>query len=308
MRFYIVDAFTEQVFGGNPAGVVLLPDGAEYPDDSSMRNVAAELRYSETAFIQKKEGGIFRLRYFTPAEEVDLCGHATVATFCALRDEGLASGDYKAETNVGTLNVSLERGFVMMDMASPEAIEVIRDRTALKEIYEVMGLSENEGRVSLEGEWDLYPEIISTGLPDIILPVENREALQRINPDFHALTKLSKKYNVIGVHAFALGEGLIGSNCCEGACDLSQVTAYCRNFGPAVGIDEEAATGTANGGLTYYLYKNALIDAGTGCRFLQGEAMNRPSIVMSSVGPDESDIKIRVGGSGAILAKGEIWF
>lgn len=309
MRFYIVDAFTEQVFGGNPAGVVIVPEGSEYPPDSVMKNIAAELRYSETAFVQRIDKDRFKLRYFTPTDEVELCGHATIATFCALTDAGQVfnNADYKAETPAGNLNISLERGSVMMDMAPPEYIKTISTRDELEELYGVMGLPEEAGRVSLEGEWALYPEIISTGLPDIILPVLDNNALARIKPDFTALAQLSERHGAIGVHAFAPGEGLIGSDCCEGACDLSQVTAYCRNFAPYVGIDEEAATGTANGALTYYLYKNALIDAGTGCRFLQGEAMNRPSIIMSTINADESGLKIRVGGAGAILAKGEIY-
>ncbi len=309
MKFYIVDAFTDQVFGGNPAGVVILPEDDEYPSDEVMRKTAAELRYSETAFVKRKSDGIFHLRYFTPTEEVDLCGHATIASFCALLDAGLLgdNGDYTAETAAGELEISLKGGFVMMDMSSPESIAVIREKDALKELYGVMGVPEKAGRVSLEGEWELYPEIISTGLPDIILPVDDVEALERIDPDFSALARLSKKYGVVGVHAFAPGEGLIGSTCCEGACDLGQITAFCRNFAPAVGIDEEAATGTASGALTYYLYKNALIDAGADCRFLQGEAMERPSEILTALGPDEADMKIRVGGSGAILAKGEIY-
>lgn len=308
MKFYIVDAFTEEVFGGNPAGVVILSEGEEYPPEASMKKLAAELRYSETVFVKAKEGGILQLRYFTPTEEVDLCGHATIGAFCALRHDCILkdSGEYVAETAAGELGVSLRENLIMMDMAQPELVRIIKERSELKELYEVMGLCEDSGAVSLDGEWTLYPEIISTGLPDIILPVKDRETLLRISPDFAALSRLSLKHGVIGVHAFALGEGLIGSTCCEGACGLSQVTAYCRNFAPAVGIDEEAATGTANGALTFYLYKNALIEAGSACRFLQGESMDRPSAVLASVESGPEGIRIRVGGSGAVIAKGEL--
>jgi len=308
MRFYIVDAFTEQVFGGNPAGVVLLREGEEYPADEVMRKTAAELRYSETAFVLPKPEGRFQLRYFTPTEEVDLCGHATIASFCALQEEGLvtAGKNYFAETLAGEMEISVGDGFVMMDMATPEYLGMINEKAEVDRLYEIMGLTEVTDRIPLDDQWELFPEIISTGLPDILLPVKDVDALARIKPDFPALADLSKTYGVVGVHAFAPGEGLIGSECCEGACDFAQVTAYCRNFAPAFGIDEEAATGTSNGALTFYLYKNALIDAGSSCRFLQGEAMERPSIILSTIGSDESGVKIRVGGSGAILAKGEI--
>ena len=79
MQYYIVDAFTDKPFGGNPAGVVLLD--SDFPADSLMQQVAAELRYSETAFVQRNGANEFTVRYFTPRSEVDLCGHATIATF-----------------------------------------------------------------------------------------------------------------------------------------------------------------------------------------------------------------------------------
>lgn len=79
MKYYIVDAFTDKPFGGNPAGVVLL-DGNSFPSETLMRQIAAELRYSETAFVRRDSGKEFTVRYFTPMAEVELCGHATIYT------------------------------------------------------------------------------------------------------------------------------------------------------------------------------------------------------------------------------------
>lgn len=308
MKLYIVDAFTEEVFGGNPAGVVLIPEGGDFPKDEIMVKVAAELRYSETAFVKQTGDKSFHIRYFTPTDEVDLCGHATIGTFYALAEDGVIekNADYSVETLAGNITVSLEGSRVMMDMAPPEYLGTVKDLPALKRLHEVMGTDFAEGDPLLEGELELYPEIISTGLPEIMLPVKDREELLAMKPDMEALTALSKEYDIIGVHAFALGEALIGDECCEGACDLNQVAAYCRNFAPAFGIDEEAATGTANGALTYYLYKNALIDQGSRCSFLQGESMGRPSIINSSIDATDQGEKIRVGGYGALLAKGQL--
>lgn len=306
MKFFIVDAFSEEVFGGNPAGVVVLPENTPYPPDITMIKTAAELRYSETVFIKKMLNNEFELRFFTPTAEVDLCGHGTIASFCAIGEEGIGDGDFIAVTKAGKLNISIRNGLVMMEMAPPEAIKRIADEYELKNLYEVMGLAEEDCKVSLEGEWDLFPEVISTGLPDIILPLKDKTALLKIRPDFKALAELSKSHGAVGVHAFTLGEGLIASSCCEGSCDLSQVTAYCRNFAPLVGIDEEAATGTANGALTYYLYRNKLIDQGTRCRFVQGEAMDRPSVIRSRIDLNDKGLEIQIGGYCAILAKGEI--
>ncbi|MDO4546336.1 MAG: PhzF family phenazine biosynthesis protein, partial [Bacillota bacterium] len=139
--------------------------------------------------------------------------------------------------------------------------------------------------------------------------------------------ELSKKYDVVGVHAFTLeGCSLDGAKSED---STSQAAAYCRNFAPLYDIDEEAATGTANGALTYYLYKNGLTGSGgldndapalhREFTFLQGEAMDRPSEILSRLSLPENDkpedgkspsgapaVRIRVGGSAAILAKGEI--
>ena len=87
MRYYIVDAFTSQPFGGNPAGVVIL-DSDSFPEDELMLKIAAELRYSETAFVRCDGEKDFTIRYFTPKAEVELCGHATIASFFLLHKKG----------------------------------------------------------------------------------------------------------------------------------------------------------------------------------------------------------------------------
>ena len=90
MRYFTVDAFAQEPFGGNPAGVVLLNGNTPFPEDEIMRKIAAEMRYSETAFVQQNGPEEFTVRYFTPAAEVDLCGHATIAAFSVLREERIA--------------------------------------------------------------------------------------------------------------------------------------------------------------------------------------------------------------------------
>ena len=122
MKFYIVDAFTDTLFGGNPAGVVILGN-ADFPEAEVMRKTAAELRYSETAFIKQTGEKEFNIRYFTPAAEVDLCGHATIGAFFALADAGLVNfgASYINNTLAGRLNIVLTDGAVLMDMAVPQA-------------------------------------------------------------------------------------------------------------------------------------------------------------------------------------------
>lgn len=298
MKFYIVDAFTNTLFGGNPAGVVIMEKDAEYPKEEILRKTAAELRYSETAFIKPLGKNEFQIRYFTPASEVDLCGHATIGSFFALSDAGLVSFDSSCicHTLAGRLNIDLSDDTVLMDMGTAKALDRIEREDLLKELYQIMGLPySNQGEVLINGKIAsaLIPEIVSTGLPDILLPVRNESELSAISPDFSALTELSRKYEVVGVHAFTV--------------NTSDGLVHCRNFAPLYDIDEEAATGTSNGALTYYLYRNGLISEGEENLFIQGEAMKRPSKIRSRLClKPNGEIKIQIGGAAVILASGEI--
>lgn len=259
MHFYIVHAFTEELFGGNPAGVVILGKDQDFPDSEICRKVAAELRYSETVFIKPYEANPshFYFRYFTPVEEVQLCGHATIGAFIALTKEGLvnSTGDYTIKTLSGILEVKMKDGFVRMAMGTPRILGPTFTQDQIDEIYKIMG-TDSKGET-------LKPQIVSTGLPDIMLPINSQEKLNGLAPDFNALSKISEIYGVTGVHAFTL----------EG----EDATAHTRNFAPLFDIDEEAATGTASGALIFYLYTNKIIDNHATCVFIQGEAMNRPS-------------------------------
>ena len=290
MKFYIVDAFTEQLFGGNPAGVVLLPEDGDFPSDEICIKTAAELRYSETAFIKDLGGGEFQIRYFTPVDEVELCGHATIGSFAALRYGGhIDDGEYINHTISGDLNIGVEGNSIMMDMAEPVVINELRERGTVEELYNIMGL--NYKQVECNGE--LLPvQLISTGLPDIMMPVSTLESLEKIAPDFDALAKLSDRYEVVGVHAFTL--------------DGDDATCHVRNFAPLYGINEEAATGTSNGALTYYGYINGFIKSGDKSRFIQGEKMQRPSVIESTIEAEGDNCLIRVGGSAVVLSEGEI--
>lgn len=274
MQYYIVDAFTDRLFGGNPAGVVLL-DG-NFPNDSLMQQVAAELRYSETAFVRRDGADEFTVRYFTPRSEVDLCGHATIATFGLLWQLGKVGDNVcMNHTLAGDLEVMAgER--VMMQMATPRMVGEVKDVERLCRIMQCA--------VPL-----LPVEIISTGLPDIMLPVQSEEELEALAPDMAALAALSRELEVVGVHAFVqTGDGY---------------TAHVRNFAPLYEVDEESATGTANAALTHYLQRRDFIQTGSECSFMQGEKMGRPSVVETLLRPDGT---IYVGGKCRIVARGEL--
>lgn len=291
MKFFIVDAFTDTKFGGNPAGVVLIPAGGEFPEDEVMVKTAAELRYSETAFLKAVGENEYQVRYFTPAAEVDLCGHATIGSFFCLKNAGLLASDEKgvskctAHTLAGDIEVTCTDDFILMDMAEAKHISTISDPIEVNRLYEIMGGSFDEDAA-------MYPTIISTGLPDIMMPVGTLEELNSLSPDFSTLAKFSEYYKVVGVHAFTL--------------DGDDATCHTRNFAPLYDIDEEAATGTSSGALTYYLdFYHKLPEDGR-CTFIQGEAMGRPSVIKTQLEKNDGHVKIRVGGPAVVLAEGEI--
>lgn len=284
MRYYIVDAFTEQAFGGNPAGVVLM-GRQDFPNEKLMLQVAAELRYSETAFVQQNGEREFTIRYFTPVNEVELCGHATIATFGVLFQEGILKEGERClyHTKAGHLKAIAGRD-VMMQMATPQLIKTLDDPDLLDEIYQAVGCS----RMGL----DLLPQIVSTGLPDIMLPIGGVSTLNALHPDMPAVARLTERLQTVSIHAFAFGN--------------DNHTAHVRDFAPLYDIDEESATGTANAALTYYLFHNKLISNPSKCTFLQGEVMQRPSVIATTLELRDNVCDIWVGGKSKIVAKGEL--
>lgn len=280
MKVYVMDSFSDRIFGGNQAGVVLADKALE---PAVMQQVAAELKHSETAFVWQTEEGN-RLRYFTPAGEVDLCGHATVAVFALLRRLGrIEDGTHKALTRAGALEIEVSGETVWMDMAPPKTLGILPEES-WEELYGAYGLT-LEDRPA-----DLPPEIVSTGLADIMMPVRDHETLLRAVQDERTVTELSRRLDVTGVHMFCLGEEAV----------------YCSNFAPLYDIPEECATGTSNGALTYYLYERSLVEPERENLFLQGEHMERPSRILSRLTVQDGVVRVRIGGQAVMSLAGEM--
>lgn len=292
VNIYQVDAFTDSPFCGNPAGVV--PDANEL-SEVHMQNIAKEMNLSETAFIVPIDDKNYKVRFFTPICEVNLCGHATIATFYSLAKRGyirsIDNGVKKVfqSTKAGKLLVEIyyEEGNVykvMMEQGQPISYGYVKNIDGLLDAF---GITKED----LGTGWNnVMPEIISTGLPDIMLPIKGKDILYNLDIDFSKLKTVCKELDVIGVHAFYLPE------------DESQFV-YTRNFAPAVGINEEAATGTANGALLYYLNKNNLLK-GNKIIAIQGEALNRTSKIYLNIDDSCGRQIVKVGGSAKIVMEG----
>lgn len=271
---YILPAFTRGGAGGNLAGVVLEAEGLS---DDDMQAAARKTALSETVFLLPSAKAGFKLRFFTPTDEVDLCGHASVAAFHLLRRLGrIGSGALTMETRAGLLRVEvLEGGLVLVEQKPPEFFETVPASALSKALGVPASWLAQDG---------LPAQIVSTGLRDLLVPVAGLKKLKGLRPDREALKTLSWSLDVIGVHAFALETLLPGS------------TAHARNFAPLYGIDEEAATGTSNGALACYLRRHGRLreDAAV---FEQGDGMGRPCEIRAMLEGEGGRVTaVRVGG------------
>lgn len=272
---YHVDAFTDRAFGGNPAGVVLDAGGMT---DAQMQLVARELKHSETAFVLPSRDADYRIRFFTPAREVDLCGHATVATAWVLASEGrLKRGRARQETRLGILDLDVDRDRVLMEQLPPktEAVEVRRD-----DLADLLGVEAIDPELPVQKA--------STGNWALMVPMPGEKEINLCQPSFPELAALNLELGVIGTHLFAIGK--------DGS-------LYARHFAPACGINEDPVTGTANGALCGYLVLNG-IAPGPEFRVRQGDALGRPGELTVHA----TDKEVRVGGRAVILSRGSITF
>jgi PhzF family phenazine biosynthesis protein len=209
MRYFIVDAFTDKLFAGNQAGVCLLD---EWPLSSVMQSIAAENNLSETAFVVKQDGH-YGLRWFTPEIEVDLCGHATLASAFVISnfvDSNTLS--HRFETLSGTLNVSKNGDLYEMDFPSRKPVPT--------ELTDLM-------RSAID-----VPVLEAHLSNDLLLIVENERQVRELKPDYSLLKQLPD------------GLGVIVSS--EG----ESVDFVSRFFAPKVGVSEDPVTGRSHTVLT----------------------------------------------------------
>lgn len=285
INVYVMDSFAKTTGGGNPAGVVL---NAETLLEAEMRKIASVLGFSETAFVSESAAADFKVRFFTPTEEVDLCGHATIGAFYAMSSLNLLpKGKYSQQTKAGILEIEiLSDDFVLMEQSVPIFSQVV-DRAEVAD-----SLNINTSDISA----NLFPQVVSTGLRDIIVPIQNIGTIDKIKPDMKKIQELSGKHNAIGYHVFSLSS-------------IHGADAYCRNFAPLYGIPEESASGTSNGALACYLYRYGLVDEvkAASLVFAQGYSMKKPSEVRASLTVRANKIlAVKIGGSAMNLRQVEI--
>jgi len=236
----LIKAFTKDKAAGNPAGVVL---NAEDLTDQQMQHIASELGFSESAFVSLSDIADFRVRFFSPTQEVDFCGHATVATFYALMQQGRIAVEHHRtvtqETNIGVSHVTCYAdGRIVMAQAKP-----------------VFGMVE-EGRAKIAGLLGIESEqlldhplqVVSTGTPKLMIPVDSLKTLSAIKPNLEEIAAYCKNGEARGFYPFTT-ETLD-----------SKADFQARQFNPAAGINEDPITGIAAGALGCYVRRYSLID------------------------------------------------
>ncbi|MEN3330737.1 MAG: trans-2,3-dihydro-3-hydroxyanthranilate isomerase [Blastocatellia bacterium] len=297
--FIIADVFTEKQFGGNQLAVFTDATGL---DTETMQNIAREMHFSETTFLFPPEsGGDYRVRIFTPEQELPFAGHPLVGTGYVVAAERMKDWSEPTttvilEANIGPITVEVNTqpphaGHTVMTQPLPIVKGTISDVAALAQ-----ALSLDAAEIESTG---LPVEAIHNGITVIIVPLASLAAVKRIKADAGALERISNQMGAQTVLMFSRET------------ELESSTVHCRVFAPAAGVLEDAATGSANGPLGYYLVRHRLVDVQAVTRILseQGFEMHRPSLLHIEIDVDPASQKVagvRVGGSVVISGRGEI--
>jgi trans-2,3-dihydro-3-hydroxyanthranilate isomerase len=288
--FYQVDAFTTRPLGGNPCAVVF--DCADLRDEV-MQAIALEMNLSETSFVWRMDDGRFRARYFTPAEEIPLAGHPTVATIYALIDSGrlnldaeylklpLVLRDGPVDVEVFAKGGKAER--IVMSQRKPQFLSI----HSPSDILPAFGLDES----------DLLPntvlQTVSTGTPQLMIALKDLDSLRKATLNIEKYAALRSASDFFSPHLF----------CLQG---VQRGATFARDFGLPPDTLEDPFTGSATGGMAAYLWHYGLIDSPT---FVaeQGHWMNRPGeAYVEVIGPREDIQTVKVGGAAVTILKGDL--
>lgn len=287
---YQVDAFTTSPLGGNPCAVLF---DCSNLSDATMLAIAKEMNLSETAFVWKKPDGHFRARYFTPAEEIPLAGHPTIATVYALVDSERLNldGDYlkiPLELRDGPIDVEI--------FAQNRIVDRVVMSQRKPQFLSTHPASDVLPAFGLDGS-DLLPGVpiqtVSTGTPQIMIPLKSHDSLRKAILDVEKYTALRASSDFFSPHLFCL-QGIKGG------------ATFARHFGVPPDTMEDPFTGSATGGMAAYLWHHGLIERPN---FIaeQGHWMSRPGQAFVEVVGLRDEIEtVKVGGSAVTVLRGEL--
>ena len=280
VRFRLVDVFTERPFAGNQLCVV--PETPAGLDDEAMLTLAREIGFSETTFVTESGRDRYRMRIFTPNQELPFAGHPTLGTAFTLVSEGRVSSPATQTTKAGDVpvEVDVQAGFTWMRQFAPEFRAELEDRELLARAT----------RLSIH---DLHPDlpaqVVSTGLGPLLVPLRDEAVLRRAERDGRACAEAADRSGGECLYLFAVrGDGDV----------------IARMFDPFFGIGEDPATGSAAGPLGAYLAAQGLAGMPGRIVIAQGEMVGRPSFLHVDVQREGDSWVVRVGGGVRIVGEG----
>lgn len=288
-RFHIVDVFAREKYTGNQLAVVT--DATDLTGEE-MQAIAAEMNYSETTFVTgPPDAGAWPVRIFTPAEEVPFAGHPTLGTAAVIR-EHLTDGSAES------VSLALDVGEIPVEVREREGRETLwmtqqeptfGERLDHDILADVLGLPTG----ALDETWPV--QVVSTGLPTVIVPLVDRDALESISLDRTAYDTLVAGRDAKLVFAF-----------CDDPREAESDIAT-RMFAPFYGVPEDPATGSATGCLAAYLAHHEYFgETAVEARVEQGYVMGRPSILWLAADAATDAESIEVGGSVVPVARSEL--
>ena len=301
LKFYQADVFTDEPFGGNP--VAVLPDAAGLTDEE-LQKVAREMNLSETVFVfpPTDPKAAAKVRIFTPKQEIPFAGHPILGTFYLLGKlkqitlvEPITSLFY--ECNIGVFPIELrvhknEILRIVMTQPKPEFLGKVDAPDALPAIANALGMDK---RAISDSKFPV--EVVSTGLPVIIVPVRTLTAVRSIVPNPTAITEFCRRHGANGIMVFTTVT----------VDEFS--TVHTRMFASPIGILEDPATGSASGALGAYLVHNGVVEVAITTEIIseQGYEMDRPSRIIIQVESDDDMIQeVKVGGEVVMVIEGTI--
>lgn len=303
LRFYQADVFTDQAFGGNP--VAVFPD-AQGLTDYQLQQIAREMNLSETVFVlpPTDKAAIVRVRIFTPTQEIPFAGHPVIGAFYVLGSLGLVTLQEPItrvvqECNIGLFPVEIHarKGAVqrvVMTQPKPQFMGAVMEPEDVYEIADALGVSKQ----SVAG--GKFPiELVSTGLPVLIVPVRTLTAARSIVPNVSVITEVCRQHGANGVMVFST------------MTVEQRSSVHARMFAPAIGITEDPATGSAGGALGAYLVRNGLVNGGPRAEVIveQGYEIDRPSRIFVEVESNDGVIQsVKVGGQVVMVLEGTLRF
>jgi len=287
LPFYLVDVFAIEKYSGNQLAVF---QGAENVSTEEMQKIAREMNFSETTFIYSghPDPDGYRVRIFTPEEEIPFAGHPTLGTAFVIREkiEKKPLESLRLKLKVGSIPVTFAKEMLWMEQNPPD----FGDKYSPEEIATIVGLKPDE----IDSRFPIQD--VSTGLPFILIPLKDRETLYKASVDRKEYLKFVEGKRAKSLVVFAPGAKQVGN-------DMSV-----RVFADYYGVPEDPATGSANGCLAGYLVENRywgneLVDI----RIEQGLAIGRPSLLHLRGFRKGGIIKIEVGGRVIEVAQGSLY-